>query len=49
MKSRDDWQMEAETFRAAAIREHSLMRSWMARTMAAEARLRLYDEREANR
>lgn len=46
LKSLDDWKKEAEAFKAAAIREHGLMRSWMARALAAEARLKLYDARE---
>ncbi|MBG6218430.1 hypothetical protein IWX75_002913 [Arthrobacter sp. CAN_A6] len=49
MKSRDEWKAEAETLRAAALREHTLMRSWMARALTAEARLKLYDQREATK
>lgn len=48
-KTSADWQAEAAAFKASAIREHSLMRSWMARAITAEARLKLYDTREANR
>ncbi|WP_168796593.1 hypothetical protein [Arthrobacter echini] len=49
MKTRDDWRQEAEAFKAAALREHDLMRGWMARAIAAEARLKLYDAREAGK
>lgn len=48
MKSRDDWQAEAIAFKAAALREHGLMRHWQSRALAAESRLKLYDQREAN-
>lgn len=49
LKSLDDWRAEAEQFKASAIREHALMRHWQNRALAAEARVRMYDQREANR
>lgn len=49
LRTADDWRAEAEAFKAAALREHSLMRSWMSRALTAEARLRMYDAREQNR
>jgi hypothetical protein len=49
LKTADDWKAEAEAFRAAALREHGLMRSWMARALAAEARLKMYDAREGTK
>ena len=49
MKTSDDWQQEAERLKNAAIREHTLMRHWQNRALTAEARLRMYDQREASR
>ena len=49
LKTSDDWRAEAEAFKAAALREHSLMRAWQSRALTVEARLKLYDAREANR
>lgn len=49
LKTADDWKAEAEAFKAAALREHSLMRTWQNRALTAEARLKLYDQREQNR
>lgn len=48
MRNRDDWEQEVEVFRAAALREHALMRTWMARALTAETRLKMYDAREAS-
>jgi hypothetical protein len=49
LKTPDDWKAEAEAFKASALREHTLMRSWQNRALTAEARLRMYDQREAKR
>lgn len=49
LKTADDWKTEAEAHQAAAIREHTLVRHWQNRALQAEARLKLYDQREQNR
>ncbi|WP_172411816.1 hypothetical protein [Arthrobacter globiformis] len=41
-----DLAKERDAYKAAAQREHQLMRQWQARAQAAEAQLKLYQARE---